>query len=84
MWVSGEYWKGHRKIITPTFHFKVLEKFVPVFVKNSLIFVDKLMKLTDQDVDIMTPVALCSLDIICGKFTLKQYFFKQPKLLQIK
>lgn len=67
--VSGEYWRRHRKIITPTFHFKVLEKFVPIFAKNSLIFVDKLAKLSDEDLNIMPLVALCALDIISGKFS---------------
>lgn len=56
-----------RKIITPAFHFSILEDFVSIFDKHSSILVEKLRKYEDQgDFDIFPLTALCTLDIICG------------------
>lgn len=65
---SGDTWKKHRKILTPAFHFQILEKFVPVFVKNSHIFVNNLTKMVGQEIDIMPIFSLCALDIIFGNY----------------
>ncbi|KAK9744650.1 Cytochrome P450 [Popillia japonica] len=32
---SGRRWFQHRKLITPTFHFKILENFMDVFIEKS-------------------------------------------------
>ncbi|KAJ9577096.1 hypothetical protein L9F63_006333, partial [Diploptera punctata] len=39
---TGARWHAHRKMITPTFHFKILDIFVDVFVEKSEILVKKL------------------------------------------
>ncbi|KAF2894416.1 hypothetical protein ILUMI_11756, partial [Ignelater luminosus] len=39
-----EKWKKHRKILTPAFHFQILEQFVDTFQSNSNILVEKLKK----------------------------------------
>uniref|UniRef100_A0A1B6K271 Cytochrome P450 n=1 Tax=Homalodisca liturata TaxID=320908 RepID=A0A1B6K271_9HEMI len=61
---GGSKWRKHRKILTPAFHFRVLDKFVPVFEKNARILVEKLGGMVGKEFDIMPTIALCSLDII--------------------
>ncbi|XP_017773169.1 PREDICTED: uncharacterized protein LOC108560224 [Nicrophorus vespilloides] len=63
---TGEKWQRHRKIITPTFHFQMLEKFLVIFELKSLILIEKLKKHSDQiDFDISPYIYNCTLDIIC-------------------
>lgn len=66
---TGKKWSSRRKIITPTFHFKILEQFVEIFDEQSDIFVTKLADFKDQEAFNIFPLtALCALDIICSKF----------------
>lgn len=46
---TGAKWHSHRKMITPTFHFKILDMFVDVFVEKCQILVDKLADKLEQD-----------------------------------
>ncbi|KAF2895541.1 hypothetical protein ILUMI_10635 [Ignelater luminosus] len=63
---SGGKWKRQRKLITPTFHFQILEQFIGVFDSQSDILVKKLNKEVDQKAfDIYPYITLCALDIIC-------------------
>lgn len=63
---DGKKWFKRRKIITPTFHFKILEQFVEVMNTQGQIFVSNLAKYNDQKpVDIFPLVTLLALDIIC-------------------
>jgi len=64
---TGQKHFGRRKVITPAFHFKILEQFVEVFDKHSRIFVTNLAMFKGQTFDIFPQVTLCALDIICGK-----------------
>lgn len=65
---TGEYWHTHRKIITPTFHFSILEGFVDVFVEKCQILMEKLSKYADNNeiVDVFPLISYAALDIICG------------------
>lgn len=54
-------------MLTPTFHFKILEEFIQVFNEQSVVLVEKLNKKVGQDFDIFPFVTRCTLDIICGK-----------------
>jgi cytochrome P450 len=67
--ISGAKWHKRRKMLTPAFHFKILEEFVPVFNDNIQIFISKLRGLVNKKdgVDIVPLVTYCALDIICGK-----------------
>ncbi|UYV77774.1 CYP4V2 [Cordylochernes scorpioides] len=65
---AGSRWKSHRKMITPSFHFRILEDFVPVFNEQSRVLASKLDATNGSKVDILPYMSLCSLDIICGKF----------------
>lgn len=65
---TGDKWHAMRKIITPTFHFKILEKFCEVFDKQSTILVDCLEKYVNEDsFDVVPYITNCALDVICGK-----------------
>uniref|UniRef100_A0A1B6IN95 Cytochrome P450 n=2 Tax=Homalodisca liturata TaxID=320908 RepID=A0A1B6IN95_9HEMI len=66
---EGSKWRKHRKILTPAFHFRILDKFVPVFEKNARILVEKLGGMVGKEFDIMPTISLCSLDIISGKYS---------------
>ena len=62
---TGQKWFARRKIITPAFHFSILQSFVKIFVRNSEIFVQNLSKF--DLVDIFPLTLLYALDNICGK-----------------
>lgn len=65
---TGEKWKSHRKILTPSFHYSILEEFVQTFDKASKVLVQKLEKEVENknpSVDIYKYLTLCTLDIIC-------------------
>lgn len=66
----GEKWRSRRKILTPAFHFKILEDFVDVFVEQSLTLLNKLKREVGNEsgFNIFPYVTLCTLDIICGKW----------------
>ncbi|XP_052868407.1 cytochrome P450 4d8-like [Anopheles cruzii] len=63
---SGEKWFQRRKIITPTFHFKILEQFVKVFNTETNTMVELLRKHVDgKEFDMYDYVTLMALDSIC-------------------
>ncbi|XP_076317892.1 cytochrome P450 4V2-like isoform X2 [Tachypleus tridentatus] len=62
---SGNKWKMKRKLLTPSFHFRILDSFIPVFNKQSRILLKKLKLMEGGSVDIVSMVTLCTLDIIC-------------------
>lgn len=67
--LAGSKWQSRRKLLTPAFHFKILEDFVTVFNEQSRILVGKLKQVAsnkDNDFDIFPYVTRCTLDIICG------------------
>lgn len=62
---TGKKWHSRRKIITPTFHFKILQQFVETFNHQNRIFIEKLKaKGSEKPFDIYNLVTLMSLDII--------------------
>lgn len=68
LYLGGKEWHCRRKILTPAFHFKILEKFIDVFNKNAHIFIKKLKnEVANPGFDVEPYVSHCTLDIICGK-----------------
>jgi cytochrome P450 family 4 len=62
-------------MITPTFHFKILENFLEVFSEKSEILVRKLQKeVGSHSFDIYPYINSCTLDIICGEVFLLPAF----------
>ncbi|XP_055676455.1 cytochrome P450 4c3 [Lutzomyia longipalpis] len=63
---SGIKWHSRRKILTPAFHFKILEDFIDVFSEQSSILASKLaVEVEKESFNIFPYVTLCTLDIVC-------------------
>ncbi|CAJ0939662.1 unnamed protein product, partial [Mesorhabditis belari] len=64
---TGKKWYARRKMITPTFHFNILQGFYEIFFAQANILADLVDKFadTDQTVDLLPYVKRCALDIIC-------------------
>lgn len=75
---AGKKWHERRKIITPAFHFKILEQFVEVFDRLGTTVVTKTLQKYDRDDEFeMYPVAvLYALDVMCGKLICEILKFK--------
>ncbi|XP_047474770.1 cytochrome P450 4c3-like isoform X3 [Penaeus chinensis] len=63
---TGSKWHSRRKLLTPAFHFKILEDFVEIFNSQSIKMVKLLEKKAEGECfDIFPYITLCTLDIIC-------------------
>ncbi|XP_049765138.1 cytochrome P450 4C1-like [Schistocerca cancellata] len=63
---TGAKWHSRRKMITPAFHFKILDNFIEVFAEKSEILIDILKTKADgKPFDIYPYITRCALDIIC-------------------
>ncbi|KAH8386531.1 hypothetical protein KR093_001160 [Drosophila rubida] len=62
----GDHWHSMRKIITPTFHFNILEQYIDVFDRQCNVLVEKLKPLANdqQAINIYPYMGLAALDII--------------------
>jgi cytochrome P450 family 4 subfamily V len=74
---NGNKWKTRRKMLTPSFHFKILEDFIPVMVGQTKILIEILDKKVDIDDGIVDDVSKlilhCALDVICGEFVFSKF-----------
>ncbi|CAH1398402.1 unnamed protein product [Nezara viridula] len=62
---TGNLWQMRRKAITPTFHFKILEKFIPTFNKCANTLVNCLKDKADKGYfNIIDYMSNCALDAI--------------------
>ncbi|GIY72349.1 cytochrome P450 4C1 [Caerostris darwini] len=62
---TGKKWRFRRKLLTPTFHFSILEDFFSVFYDQSNVLISKLQALEGSWIDIRPLMTSCTLDIIC-------------------
>lgn len=63
---TGNKWRSRRKMLTPTFHFTILEDFLDVMNEQANILVDKLENHVNQGAfNCFFHITLCALDIIC-------------------
>ncbi|XP_049937612.1 cytochrome P450 4C1-like [Schistocerca serialis cubense] len=63
---TGAKWHSRRKMITPAFHFSILDNFTEVFAEKSEVLVDILKTKADGEIfDIYPYITRCALDIIC-------------------
>ncbi|XP_037576391.1 cytochrome P450 4c3-like [Dermacentor silvarum] len=64
---AGEKWRTRRRLLTPSFHFRILEDFMPTINSESMVLSNKLAMLSRENktFDVVPLVTLCTLDIIC-------------------
>ncbi|PAA58255.1 hypothetical protein BOX15_Mlig026450g1 [Macrostomum lignano] len=66
---AGEKWHSRRKMLTPAFHFSILQDFCPVFSEQSRVLLqvldDQLNADGQAELDIFPYMGRCALDIIC-------------------
>ncbi|GFY57985.1 cytochrome P450 4c3 [Trichonephila inaurata madagascariensis] len=66
---TGTKWRSRRKLLTPAFHFSILDEFIPVFQEQSNVLVSKLQSLVREPwVDVVPLTTACTLDIICREY----------------
>lgn len=71
---TNQKWFSRRRVITPTFHFKILEQFFDVFVKHNRILLEKLGERASGKVFDIFPLMTSSvMNALCGK--IKKYLF---------
>lgn len=69
--LSDQKWHSRRKLLTNTFHFKILETYVPALNNHARSLVKNLVRASQNDkpiTDIEAHVTLCALDIVCGNY----------------
>ncbi|XP_045033385.1 cytochrome P450 4C1 [Daphnia magna] len=69
---SGDRWRKNRRLLTPAFHFQILDNFFDVFNKNADILCQQLAKASisnkgqfTEEIDVFPFLKKCTLDIIC-------------------
>ncbi|KAK5646140.1 hypothetical protein RI129_004604 [Pyrocoelia pectoralis] len=64
---TGKKWKEHRRMLTPSFHFKILEGFIDTFNKYGNVLISKLeSEVGKSSFDVYPYMVLYTLDIICA------------------
>lgn len=63
-------WKIRRKILTPAFHFRILQDFLPIMNEQSCTLINKIKKICSQGgadpyPNLLQLITLCTLDTIC-------------------
>uniref|UniRef100_A0A8D8LUU7 Cytochrome P450 4C1 n=1 Tax=Cacopsylla melanoneura TaxID=428564 RepID=A0A8D8LUU7_9HEMI len=61
---KGEKWTARRKMLTPTFHFEILEQYLPIINQNVVDLCDKLSSHVFSDINLVTHVSNLTLNII--------------------
>lgn len=75
--LSGKKWTERRKLLTPAFHFSILNTFFRPIVENCNGLIEKLKSVEDsEEIDIYPYINNCTLDIICGEFFISLQSFK--------
>ncbi|XP_039269454.2 cytochrome P450 4V2-like isoform X1 [Styela clava] len=64
---SGGKWKSRRRLLTPTFHFSILNDFLVVMNEQASILAKKLKPYADSNksFNVCNLLTLCTLDVIC-------------------
>jgi len=63
----GQKWKQRRRLITPSFHFSILQDFLDVMNEQSQTFTQNLKNVckSNKEYDVGKAITMCALDIIC-------------------
>lgn len=78
----GDRWRSRRRLLTPAFHFQILESFFDVFNERSKSLIADLMEAHNLSpsapINVYTILTQCALDIICGWPAFLFLFFVFP------
>ncbi|XP_033224632.1 cytochrome P450 4C1-like [Belonocnema kinseyi] len=59
-------WRVHRRLIMPAFNQKILQSFIEIFEKHSMILVQELEKhVNGKEFDVFKHISVCTLNTIC-------------------
>lgn len=77
LYYKGSKWQKRRKMLTPAFHFGILEQFLQVFNEQSRVLMNLLNEITESEIFNVYPyITNCTLDIICGDIKMCYILFK--------
>nr|QCY41332.1 cytochrome P450 4NT1 [Phenacoccus solenopsis] len=62
---AGQKWHSQRKLLTPVFHYNMLENYLHTVLKESEVLVQQLQKEVDHPFNIVPYMKLAAMDIIC-------------------
>ena len=62
---KGSHWQKMRKILTNTFHFRILKDFEPIINEKSMNLINRLQE--NNGKDIKNAVFQCTMEIICSE-----------------
>lgn len=89
---TGQKWQTRRKLLTPSFHFTILQEFLHIFNDEAKNLVDVLKKEADKPyIDVVKPITEFTLVSIGGNEFLKlvlniyiKYFFYLQRLQWVR
>uniref|UniRef100_A0A336KJ13 CSON009391 protein n=1 Tax=Culicoides sonorensis TaxID=179676 RepID=A0A336KJ13_CULSO len=61
---NGEKWQKMRKLMTPAFHFQILERFVPIFEEKTNIMIEIIKEQSSKSIDVSSLFNNLTLDVI--------------------
>ena len=63
----GKKWKTRRKMITPSFHFSILNRFAEIFQKHAQILVDRIVTSANSEgaINVQEVISLAKLEAMC-------------------
>ncbi|GMT21511.1 hypothetical protein PFISCL1PPCAC_12808, partial [Pristionchus fissidentatus] len=62
---TGDKWRSRRKLLTPTFHFSMLDGYISTMNRHAKVCVELLEERSGTELDMYRVVKMCALDIIC-------------------
>uniref|UniRef100_UPI003B673784 cytochrome P450 4C1-like n=1 Tax=Tribolium madens TaxID=41895 RepID=UPI003B673784 len=81
---GGQKWATRRKILTPAFHFSILQQFIAIFNEETDKLVDTLKQLSDQPIEITSHITQFTLKTIGETAMGTKFEFITQKQLEYK